>query len=248
MGNWEANLASKIKQIPSYTKTALAVLNKYGPYLRKYHGGMPIGFIAATIAMESGGNPNAVGDASLGEYGLLQVAKNTELDFQVPNGTRKTAEGNIFLGSLEYQAEHQRLALKFPDLVVLGSEDTWKLARLVFSVGRGGTYGLIKAAKPTEKGNVFSAIVKWANDTGAMPLGRSPAGKIKMRINNIDKVVWVVGQAVASWQTSGAPEKIPAPHGIKYLVPKDIRPYLKEHLIGPLIAWGAAAYIAFALI
>lgn len=235
MSTYDTTLANKIKDIPNITNTASNFYNKYATYINKYKGGMPAGFLAAIAAYESDGKM-IEGDPDLGEYGFFQITSNFPSTLGLSSDLRKTIEGNIFLAGVEYNIEAKRLKLKYPNLIVEGSEDQWKLARLVFAIGKYGTDTCIKNANPQIKGQVFKAVEDWANTTGAIAIGSSPASKIKMRINAISQVVWPVAEKVGH-MSKGVPVK--PPYKTKYLIPKDIRDHLKEDS-SLLIAAGAA--------
>ena len=226
MGQWETTLANKIEDLPSIVKSAKKFNDKYSSYLQRYKGGMPRGFFAAIAAIESDGKM-IEGDPDLGEYGFFQITAKMPTDYGLKSELRKTAEGNIFLAGLEYNVEAKRLKLKYPNLIVEGTADQWKLARLVFAIGKYGVDTCIKHAKPMVPGRVFEALETWADETGAIAIGSSPAGKIRMRIKLVSKVAWEAGKQV-TYQSNGMPVKVPAPSGISYTLPKSIRPFLHE--------------------
>lgn len=223
---WQTTLANKIADVPGTTTVAQNFYNKYKTFIERYRGGMPAAFMAAIAAFESGGKMVS-GDSNLAEYGFFQISADAPKSFGIDPEYRKTVEGNIFLAGVEYNVEAKRLALKYPGLVIDGTADQWKLARLVFAIGRFGTDTCIKAAKPSVPGNIFGALEAWADATGAIAIGSSPAGKIWMRIKAISLVQWEVAKRVGSTY-AGSPSKPPAPGGMAYYIPTDVRPHLTE--------------------
>ena len=120
---------------------AQAIYAQFGPWIDRYHGGIPSGFIASAILHESGGNFNAPGDPSLGEVGYLQVAAYVPPLFGYDPDARMDPESNIAIGVLEYELEAVLWSISYPQ-VSLGTADSWKLARLAFAVGRAGSHQL----------------------------------------------------------------------------------------------------------
>lgn len=188
---------------------ARAIYTALAPWLLRYRGGMPAGFAAAIIQMESGGKMVA-GDASLGEYGYMQVAANTPTSFGYPADLRTQPEGNVFLGLLELNVEAVKQALNDPR-IVLGSDDSWKIARLGFAIGSGGTRTLLANSK-TFAGSPWAAIRAYIAQTGGIPLGSQSASKVADRVAAVD-TAWSVGQAIAPGP-GGIPSVPPPPAGL----------------------------------
>lgn len=216
--------------------TAQAIYERFRPLLHRYKGGAPAGFLAAIIQHESSGDPNAIGDATLGERGLFQIEASFPAKVGLPADLRLTAEGNIFLGCLEYQLR----AVEMRPYAPLGSSDSWRLARLAFAVGSGGTKRLIDAATSGNpyryRGQLFDRVRTWANQTGAMALSSGqPAEKVVARINAVQDQ-WNLGQSISG--SYGMPERIPAPKGLSYRIPASAAPYLSHPLTGTLILAG----------
>jgi hypothetical protein len=211
-----------------------AIYERFKPLINRYRGGLPGGMAAAIIAHESGGNPDARGDASLQEAGLLQVTSAFPISVGVDPSVRLTIEGNIWLGLLEYNLR----AVQMMPYAALGSADSWKLARLGFAVGSGGAARLIDAATNHNPrafaGHVFDQIRSWANQTGAMALSSGqPASKVLARINAVQDQ-WDIGQRISG--SYGPPERIPAPAGLTYRIPLSAAPFLASPLTGTLVA------------
>lgn len=238
MNEWQQRLADKQASINSLIKTAQSFKSSFGSLLSKYSGGMPANLLAAIAALESGGKMVA-GDSSLGEFGFFQVAAHTEKEFQVPTGLRTSPEGNIFLGSLEYNVEAARLLMKYPQYLRPYTLDLWLIARMVFVFGRSGTDTILKHSLPNASpGRVFDAVVRWADATGAVPIGSSPAGKIWFRIKAIEKLTVPVAKALGA-VTPGAPQAVSAPLGVRYVLPSNIK-------LNPPSAGGSLILIAVA--
>lgn len=198
--NYEYVRKSSPAERASTAKRGKQLLAQYGTQINKYRGGMPAGFAAAIMAIESNGNPNLVGDVSLGEHGLYQVAAYIPPIFGFKAEARLNPEDNIFLGMMEYQTEVVKWKLAYPALIDMGSADAWKLARLTFAIGGTARTVLAPLAKPTEFGKVYDAIYNYVERNGGVPLGSQSAEKVKYRVKMI-QVQWEIGQAVAA----GAP-------------------------------------------
>lgn len=204
-----------------------AIYQKFKPWLVRYHGGMPVGFLASIIKHESGGRQDSRGDPVLGEVGIFQIENSFPDKIGVSRDLRYDAETNVWMGCLEYQIRAVEMFLHFPHLIVLGTEDSWKLARSSFAIGAGGTKTLIKNAtegRLTYRNSSFAAIRRYVNQTGGLSLGSQSAGKVQARVNAIDEQ-WANGVKVAG-SFYGAPEKVPGPNRIAYSLPASVAPYL----------------------
>lgn len=199
---------------------AARVYATYRPYIDRFHGGMPVGFLAAIFAHESSGNPYATGSPSLGEYGLGQVTENFPRTVGVDPDVRKTPEGNVFLSALEYQIEAERLAIRYPNLIVRGSADQWKMSRLVFALGIGAVTKLMMLVRPTERGNVYGQIRTYVNTHPGTTVSGYASTTVLSRISSVQSL-WDEGAKVAP-SNVGLPEAIPAPSGITYVLPRGI--------------------------
>jgi hypothetical protein len=225
-----------------------AIYQKFRSPILRYRGGMPAGFIAAIIKHESGGRQDSRGDPTLGEVGVMQIENSFPDKIRVARDVRNDVDGNIWLGCLEYQIRAVEMHLLFPRLIVLGSEDSWKLARSSFAIGAGGTKTLIQNATqghPKHRGAVFSAIRNYVNQTGGMELGSQSASKVQSRINNID-AQWKMGVQVAG-AFYGAPEKVSAPKGIAYSLPASVAPYLSSPGKQIIVAAGLVVFTVAAV-
>lgn len=243
MGYWQNTLNNKIAELPNTVKTATAFLSKNSSWLNQYKGGMPIGFFAAIAALES--NAKMIeGDPNLGEFGYYQIAAKTPTELGLSSELRKSPEGNIFLAGVEYNIEAKRLALKYPNLIQEGTIDQWKMARLVFAIGRYGTDTCINLANPTVKGDVFGAIERWADATGATSIGSSEADKIWYRIKAVSHVAWAAGRLTVPHQHVGVPVKPPAPRGMSYRLPADVANHLHEDKSTLFLLAGALVILA----
>lgn len=225
---------------------AQTLLEQYRPWIDKYKGGMPAGWAAAIMYWESDGNFNAPGDASLGEVGYYQVAAYVPPIFGLPADARLDPETNVFLGLLEYQYEVARWKAQFPELVKIASDDAWKLARLTFSIGGGGAFGLAKLAAPyASPGMLYDAIAAYVRANGGVQLGSQSAAQVWFRVLSIESQ-WEVGRrAGPALEVAGPPEWVPAPPGRQYSVPQPFA----QFFVKPTSWWamGAIALASYVL-
>lgn len=250
MTDYAALLAQKNSpaEMSSDARRIGVLLDMYGPWIDKYRGGMPRTWMAEIMLWESNGKPDLVGDASLGEYGLYQIASYVPPLFGLPANARLDPESNVAIASLEYATEQIRWFMRYPSLVQLGSPDAWKLARLTFAVGRGGAYQLADLAKPTEYGHVFDAIKAYVARTGGVALGGQSPDKVWFRVMNID-TQWNVAEMAAGGSLSpDKPTLIPNPLPTgTYSVSAELLPYFSEpaSLIVALAAVAGLAALAY---
>lgn len=206
---------------------ARSLLERYGAWINKYRGGMPAGWMASIMLHESGGNFTSSGDASLGEVGFFQVAAYVPPLFGLPAAARNDPESNVAIAALEYAYEAVNWRLAFPEAVKLGTADSWKLARLSFAVGPGGSRQLGRAAQAwlggrLTPGNVYGDIVRFVQAGGAPALGSQSADKVAKRTLDIERQ-WEVGRALGGYP--GPPTIIPAPPAGAYTLPAAVAPY-----------------------
>ncbi len=227
---------------------AQAIYDQLGPWIDRYHGGLPAGVLASFILHESGGDFNAPGDASLGEIGYLQVASYVPELFGYDANARTDPESNIAIGSLEYALEAVYWAAQIPE-VMLGSADSWKLARLSFAVGRSGSRQLAALARAAlgglTAGDVYHDIVRYVTSSGGVALGSQSADKVAQRVLDIDRQ-WAIGQAVSS-TSAGPPMYIPDPPAGPYTIPADAEPYFVQPISGTMLIIGGVAILAYLL-
>lgn len=240
---WQAKLQTQIANLPRRVEHARQIYQELGGWLWKYHGGVPVGFLAAVIQFESGGKMSSRGDPSLGEVGYFQITSSFPPKVGLPAGSRFDAETNIFLGCLEYQMSAVEMAMAVPQLQ-LGTADSWKVARLAFAIGAGGTKKLIQAANPVP-GDVFGAIKRYVDRTGGVALGSQSAGKVWFRVHAID-LQWATGIQIFPLIGWGAPVTIPSPPTGDYTLPAEIARYMPSKFRGDLLAvgLGALAFLA----
>lgn len=194
------------------TKATKRVYAKLRPWLERYKGGLPVGVFAAFAQYESNGRMDAPGDNYLGEVGYFQITKTLPKHFGLSPELRKNPEGNVFLAGLEYNDEAARFALLYP-AIQPGTADSWKIARLVFAVGRNGTRLLLNAAKPLVPGNAYGSVVSYVERTGGIDLGRAqPKAKVWFRVKMI-AVQWAIGMKAIGGKV-GRPEILPTPPGV----------------------------------
>jgi hypothetical protein len=225
---------------------ARSVYDQLGPWIDRYHGGLPFGFLVAAISHESGGNFGAPGDPMLGEVGYLQVAHNVPGLFGYPPEARMDPESNIAIGVLEYELEAVLWMLAFPQ-VHLGTDDSWLLARLAFAIGRGGSHGLATLAAASvglSDGDVYGSIVRYIQLSGGVPLGSQSAQKVASRVLDIERQ-WQVGKAIGG--ISGPPVRIPDPPAGPYTLPADVEPYFSEAFPATMLIIGGMAIVAYLL-
>lgn len=234
----------------SYRASAIArakvLLGQFGPWIDKYRGGVPRGFAAAVMYWESNGDFGAVGDAALGEVGYYQIAEYLPKTFGMPASARLDPQTNVFLGMLEYQYDAARWAAQFPTYVRLGTDDSYKLARLSFAIGMGGAMTLAKraiAAGDVYPGQLYAGIAQNVAREGGVALGTQSADKIWYRVLAIQPQ-WEIGQAVA-WSPAGMPTRVPPPPGVTYTIPQPYAVLFVDPL--PVVFMAALAVGAYAL-
>lgn len=226
---------------------ARGVYQALGPWIDRYHGGIPAGFLAAAISHESGGNFNAAGDILLGEVGYMQIAAYVPPLFGYPAEARNDPESNIAIGVLEYSLEAVLWMLAVPE-VSLGTDDSWKLARLAFAVGRSGSRQLAAAAGSAglPYGDVFGAIRRYVQAAGGIPLGSQSADKVAARVLSIERQ-WEIGRAV-TFGVSGPPMYIPDPPAGPYIIPPEAAPYFVKPISGIVLLAAGGAVLAYLLL
>ena len=233
----------------SAVAVARAVYDQLGPWINKYRGGMPAGFLAAAIAHESGGNFGSAGDPVLGEVGYLQVAAYVPPLFGLDPSARMDPESNIAIGALEYAMEAIIWAATYPE-VNLGSADSWKLARMAFAIGRGGSQQLAELARAAQggltSGDVYHDIVRYVTAIGGVPLGSQSAEKVLKRVVDIDRQ-YAIGQEVAN-TPAGPPVRVPDPPAGPVTIPADIEPYFVEPIPATMLIVGGLAVLVYMII
>ena len=215
--------------------------------LEKYHGGMPVGFLAAIAAREGAylGRPWPMlqGDPNLGELGYFQVESAFPPSVRLPAAVRASPEGNVFCGALEYQVHAVRVWQRYPQLFSLGSADNWLFARLAFAIGDGGLDAVVRAAQlkppgtpPPGSGIVapaYQALIAWAKRTGAFAISPMTAGLVASRI--VDAyTLWQVGQVVKPG-LARAPQAIPTGSWGPYVLPSDVGAVLQPQTMSDLL-------------
>lgn len=254
--NYAAELARR--QSPAYIASAVArskqLLQQYGAWIHKYRGGMPAGMAAAIMYWESNGQPGTVGDQNLGEYGLYQIAAYLPGTLGMPADSRYDPETNVFLGMMEYALDVAKWKAMFPTLVDLGSADSWKLARLSFAIGFGGSTGLAKkaiaAGYATRAGDLYGAIRRYVEANGAGAAGTQSAELVWFRVLTVESQ-WAIGQQVGGMLESwpGPPTLVPAPPTGGYSIPTQYLPYFsRPQNWFAYAAIGGAAFILWRLL
>lgn len=195
--------------------------------LNRYHGGMPVGFVAATIQRESDGRMDAKGDVGLGEAGWFQVSAHAEDNYGLPRGYRLTKLGNTFTALLQYNVRAAQLNVRYPSYAPNGSRDQWLLSRLTFAIGQPGTYRLLDLAKIPPGDHFYERFIAWAQAAlanGTLPkLGSQSPSKVAFRVAAILDM-WKTGQLTGLDMTPGMPVIPPFPPGLKSIsIPKEVR-------------------------
>lgn len=221
------------------------ILGELGTWIDRYRGGMPRGFAAAIAQWESNGVMSSIGDATLGEVGYYQVPGTFPPTVGVAPDVRRSPEGNVFLGLLEYQIEAVKQAQAEP-LIELGTEDSWKLARLAFAVGSSGTKTLVREAQPTVRGKVFDSVRAYVDRTGGRAFGSQSAALVWYRVHTVD-LVWQIGQAVSAG-AGDVPRPPPAPPGLAYQIPAALLPGFQRSSRTLVVVPVALAALALALL
>lgn len=246
--NYQAELAKYASS--SYqaqvAERARALLQKFGPWIDKYRGGVPRGWAAAIMYWESNGNFAAPGDVQLGEVGYYQIAEYLPKTFGMPADSRLDPETNVFLGMMEYQYDAARWKATFPQYVRLGTDDSYKLARLSFAIGFPGATSLAKkaiAAGGIAPGQLYEGIADYVAKTGGVQLGSQSPDKVWFRVLSI-RYQWEIGRKVA-WGVSGVPELVPHPPKYTYAIPMPYRVLFTSPLSLPFV--GALAVGAYLL-
>lgn len=227
---------------------ARALYQQYGGWIDRYRGGVPAGVMATVMMWESDGKPGTVGDASLGEYGLYQIAAYVPALFGIPESARYTPEVNVFLGAMELQYESARWKAKYPNYVELGSLDSYKLARLSFSVGAGGAWGLAANAINAGYANgrpLYDACVAYVDATGGVPLGSQSADKVWFRTKSIALQFEIASQVGGFFDIAQNPARVTPPPGITYTIPPAVAPYFSSGF--PWLIFGALGLGGYAL-
>ena len=224
-----------------------ALLDQYGAWIDRYHGGLPQGWMASIMLHESGGNFASPGDPTLGEVGFFQIAAYVPPLFGYDPSVRTDPETNVALAVLEYDLEAVLWSLEVPQ-VHLGTDDSWKLARLTFAIGRGGSRQLASLAFASgglADGDVFGSIARYIAAYGGVALGSQSAQTVAKRVLDIDRQ-WAIGKA-AGGGVSGPPVLIPDPPAGPYTLPADVAPYFSEEFPVTLLVIGGLAVVAYLL-
>jgi hypothetical protein len=174
---------------------------------------------------------SSTGDAQLGEVGIFQITRSFPPKVGLPSDSRQDEQTNVFLGCLEYQIMAVKMYLTVP-AISLGTPDSWKLARLAFAVGEGGTRKLLQQSGARS----WRDLVRYIDRVGGIPLGRQSASVVWFRVRVID-VLWDIGKRVMP-SSVGAPVRIPNPPVGAYTLPSDVASYLPSPWRGPLIGVG----------
>lgn len=248
MTDYKADLAQKLSPAVMAGRVARVrqLYQQLGPWIDKYRGGFPKGFATAAMQWESDGVATTVGDPNLGEYGYYQVTAEFPTTIGLPSDSRYDPENNVFLGMMNYQVDVVRMAAGNP-AIRLGTIDSWKLARLAFAIGLGGTNSLIARASAWRApvwGHVFDNVMAYVDAGGANALtdaaGTQSADLVWYRVHTVD-VVWQIGQQAFPLQSVGPPTLVPAPPAGPYTLPASVAPFFRQPTNPLYLALVAAA-------
>lgn len=217
--------------IPSIAKASAAIYRKWQPYIDKYHGGVPAAMVAVRMKVESGGIMDMEpGGGSLEEIGLLSVTKQTETRFSVPDGTRMTVAGNVFLGCLRYNVDTALFMRRYPTKY-RSLADAYVFGQLIAGIGVGAAGYLISRAPA---GLTYEQFTKWVaaqasagNLPASGPWGSQSLSKIVYRV----RAFWIMNEAGKLMEKSygvsnraGTPVVPPFPPGLLvFQLPKEAR-------------------------
>jgi len=226
------------------------LLSQFRPWIDKYRGGLPAGWMASIMLHESGGNFASPGDPALGEIGFYQIASYVPALFGYDPSARADPETNVALASLEYGLEAAKWAIDFPGLVQIPSADAWRLARLSFAVGRAGSRQLAAMTAAglgtLTPGDVYGDIARWTAASGGIPLGSQSSATVAKRVADIARQ-WAIGQAVESGY-SGPPTIIPDPPAGPYTIPVEAAAYFSEPISATMLIIGGGLALLIYLI
>lgn len=219
---------------------ASLLLSQFRPWIDKYRGGLPAGWMASIMLHESGGNFASAGDPTLGEIGFYQIASYVPALFGYDPSARADPETNVALASLEYGLEAALWANDFPGIVQIPSADAWRLARLSFAVGRAGSRQLAAMASSAlnglTPGDVYGDIARWTAASGGIPLGSQSSATVAKRVADIARQ-WTIGQAVEPGY-AGPPTIIPDPPAGPYTLPVEVAGYFSQPFSATMLIIG----------
>lgn len=225
-------MAIDAADVPKIARDAAAIYQKWGRLINRYHAGYPPALLAVRIEIESGGKMGSPGDQSLGEVGLLQVTAGTEDEYGVAECTRCTAEGNAFLGALDYNVDAVRINQRYPGLVA-DQRELYTFATLPFVIGWGGANWVYsRVPRPIS----YDGVVKWTQGqlaAGKIPkLGSQSPGKVAYRVKAVGLMAQAAELASQKYGISnepGVPAIPPLPSSIRRVsLPRDVAGRLKQ--------------------
>lgn len=157
--------------IPRIAKESAAIYRKWQPLIERYHGGVPEALIAVRMDIETGGRMTTkTGGGSLLEVGLLSVTKAQEDRFGVPDCTRCSAEGNVFLAATRYNVDTALFLRRYPG-VSKSLQDAYIFgASLISGIGTGAADYLLDRCP---RGITYRQFADWVQMMGLA--GRLPA-------------------------------------------------------------------------
>ncbi len=183
-------MAVKESDIPSIAKESAAIYKKWKSLIDRYHGGMPKAMVAIRMKVESNGTM----DMTLGSdtaIGLLSVTETQEARFGVPDKTRYTPEGNVFLACLRNNVDTALFMKKYPGLAKSFSDAYVFGGSLISSIGVGACDYLFKRSPKNVTFKQFSDWVQTASLPESGPWGSQSLDKIRYRV----QAAWIMNEA-----------------------------------------------------
>lgn len=186
--------------IPRIAKDSAAIYRKWQPLIDRYHGGVPPAAMAVRMKVESGGrmiNVDAPGGGSLQEVGLLSITKGSEERFGVPDGTRMTPEGNVWLGAARYNYDTAWFLQTFPGLAKSYADAHVFGGQLVSAIGIGAASYLFRRARADGLAWVsYRQFAEWAErEESSLPTSGPWGSQSRDTIVYRVRAMWVMDEA-----------------------------------------------------
>lgn len=243
--------------VPKLAKASAAIYRQWKPLIDRYHAGAPAAAIAVRMKVESGGKMDLTpGGGSLQEIGLLSVTRNQEVRFGVPDGTRKTPEGNVFLFSARVNVDTQLFRLRYPGLFP-SVADQHIAGQLVAGIGVGAASYLFDRVQP-RAGITYRHFERWVADEAKAgklpqvgPWGSQSLETIVYRVaafRRMDDAARLMARDYGVPYRPAEPYVPPLPPGLaSFKLPREIVGKIPLTAPVPRVLWmiaGAAAVVA----